>query len=210
MISTWDNLANNPRWRGVVSFIRNWVGPFDSDQGMASDEFDKILRENRLTLPATVREWYLLAANWDQGGLNAWICPQALTISEGAICVLTDTQGVNYWGVRVADLGSEDPPVFVLEATPDEVAFPSFTSFVAGMIVNDVLFGHATEKPVEVDPRSASANLVCLVSARYGDFYADTTLESATVVIFAYPGADPAFGKSRTPEGQGLLEQLRL
>ena len=45
MASTWNDLANSPRWHGVVSFIRNWVGPFDSGQGMAADQLDEILRE---------------------------------------------------------------------------------------------------------------------------------------------------------------------
>src|SRR5262249_61073093 len=38
--STWNDLASSARWRGVVSFIRNWVAPFDSEEGMATDELD--------------------------------------------------------------------------------------------------------------------------------------------------------------------------
>ena len=45
MTSTWNDLANSPRWRGVVWFIRNWVGPFGSDQGMAADQLDAILHK---------------------------------------------------------------------------------------------------------------------------------------------------------------------
>ncbi len=52
--------------------------------------------------------------------------------------------------------------------------------------------------------------LACLVSARCGAFYAESALESATVVTFAYPGNGPAFGKSRTSAGDALLQRLRL
>ena len=58
--------------------------------------------------------------------------------------ILTDEQGVNLWGVRAADYDIEDPPVFFLEATPADIDFPNFTSFVAAMIANDAIFGSET------------------------------------------------------------------
>ena len=209
MTPTWNDLATSARWCGVVSFIRNWVGPFDSHQGMDPEEFGEILRAKRLNLPAAVREWYLLAANWDQGGLNVWIRPQALTACDGMVWILTDTEGINHWGVRVAELDIEDPPVFSLETNPDEVDFPSFTMFVAAMIVGDVIFDYETEAPVELNDDSACADLTCLVSARCGNLFADTALGSATVVVFAYPGNGPLFGKARTPTGRALLHRCR-
>ena len=78
MTPTWNDLANGERWRGVVSFIRNWVGPFDSGHGIAPKDLDLLLRAKPLNLPAAVREWYLLAANWTQHGLNVWIRPREL------------------------------------------------------------------------------------------------------------------------------------
>jgi hypothetical protein len=89
---------------------------------------------------------------------------------------LTDTQGINRWGVRVADHGIEDPPVVNLEENPAEIDFPSFTSSVAAMIVNDVIYGSETEDPVELDPGIGCAGLTCLVSTQYGDYYADAAL----------------------------------
>ncbi len=210
MNSAWSQLANGARWRGVVSFIRNWVGPFDSQQGMAPKELDNILRTKSLHLPTAVREWYVLAANWNQGGLGVWIHPRDLTAcaEDGMVWILTDTEGITQWGVRVADLDAEDPPVYSLAAGMDESEFPNFTSFVGAMIVNDLLFADHREEPVELDPSSARAALHCLVSARCGDFYTDAPLESATVVMFLYPDGAPAYAKSRTPAGRALLEHL--
>lgn len=208
MTPIWDNLATNVRWRGVVCFIRNWVGPFDSEQGMAPEVLDETLSKKRLSLSVAVREWYLLSAKWKQGGMNEWISPQALEACDEFVLILTNTDGINHWGVRVADLDVEDPPVFSLEASPNEKDFPAFSHFVAAMIVNDVIFDYTTEEPVELNPGFVRANLACFVTARCGDFFADAPLEKATVVAFVYPGNGPAYGKSRTPAGQALLQRL--
>lgn len=158
-----------------------------------------------LNLPSAVREWYLLAANWNQGGMNVWIRPQALTPCEGMVWILADTGGVNLWGIRIADSDIDDPPVFVA-GVPNEV-FQSFSQFVAAMIVNDVLFPRGA---VQLNRESARAELMCLVTSTVGDFFADAPLESATVVMFAYPGNGPVYGKARTPAGNALLQRLRL
>jgi hypothetical protein len=210
MTSTWNNLANSPRWRGVVGFIRNWVGRFESDQGMAADQLAMILRQKALILPAAVREWYLLAAHWNQGGLNVWNRPDEITSSEGVLWILTDREGINHWGVRVTDLNMEDPPVVSREGDPPNgLDFPDFSRFVAAMIVNDFLFDYETEKPVELDRDAAGEGMTCLVSARCGQVLIDAPLESATIVMFAYPSG-PVYGKSRTAEGRARLEELRL
>lgn len=208
--STWNTLANGSRWRGTVAFIRNWVGPFDSDLGMTPDELDLILRAKAMNLPTAVREWYVLAAKWDQEGMNVWIRPRELAVQDAMIGILTDTDGVNCWGVRIADLGIEDPPVVCLEENPDSIAFPSFSGFVAAMIINDVLFAEeATEELVGLNRDAALAALTCVTPSRVGDFFVDAPLESATIVMFAYPGNGPAYGKSRTQAGRELLQRLR-
>jgi hypothetical protein len=206
---TWSDLAIGWRWRGVASFIRGWVEPFDPACGISAEELDEILLRESLVLPAAVREWYLLAARWSQGGLNVWISPQKLAAEEGMIEVLTDTQGANRWGVRAPDHDIEDPPVYNLDASPIQIDFPSFTSLVAAMFVNDVIFGSDTDEPVELIPDVARAGLTCSVSTRHGDFFADAVLDAAPVVMFAYPGNGPAYGKARTHAGHTLLQRFQ-
>jgi hypothetical protein len=175
---------------------------------MTTHDFDSILRAKDLKLPAAVHEWYILAGNWNQGALNVWKHPQELAAYDGVVWILTDTQGVNHWGIRVADLNMEDPPVVSHEKS-DEVVSSSFSRFVASMIVNDVLFDYETEEPVELERGAARANMMRSVSSCRGDFFADGPLESATVVIFAYPEDGPVYGKSRTPAGRALLQDMR-
>lgn len=210
MMPTWDDLANGARWRGVVSFIRNWVGPFDASHGMPPEELEAILRAKRLDLPAAVREWYRLAGQWDQGGLNVWIRPGELAASDGMVWILTDPHGIIGWGVRAADVETDDPPVWCREGPPNEVDFPTFSQFVAAMVVNDVILDHEAGAPAELDPGLARTDLTCLVSARCGEYYADAALKSATVVAFAYPARGRLFGKARTPAGEERLQRLRL
>lgn len=211
MTSTWNNLANSSRWRGVVWFIRNWIGPFDSDQGMAAEELDVVLRKKVLILPAAVREWYLLAAHWNQGGLNVWNRPDKIILEDGVVWILTDREGINHWGVRATDLNMDDPPVVSYEGDPsNSLCFPDFSRFVAAMIVNDFLFDNETEEPVDLNRNTATEGMTCLVSARCGQFLMDAPLEAATIVMFVYPKNGPVCAKSRTSAGRARLEQLRL
>lgn len=100
--------------------------------------------------------------------------------------------------------------MFSREANPTEVDFPSFTSFVAAMLVNGVIFDYKVGDPAKLDPGPARASLTRLVTARCGDYYADAPLEAARVVMFTYPRAGPAFGKARTPTGEELLRRFQL
>ena len=104
----------------------------------------------------------------------------------------------------------EDPPVVSYEGDPPNgLDFPDFSRFVAAMIVNDFLFDYETEEPVELNRDTAPEGMTCLVSARCGQFLMDAPLESATIVMFAYPKNGPVYGKSNTPAGQARLQQLR-
>lgn len=218
---TWNELATNPRWRGTVGFIRNWVGSFDASHGMEPDELDRILRAKALCLPTAVREWCLLTANWSQEGfdvwvppeafaehelLNVWVRPEGVEEVDGMVEVLTDTGGINHWGVSVAGVPHDDPPVVDLET--GEIDFDSFSRMVAAMVVNDVLF--VGEEPAELNREATRAQLTCLVSSLRGEYFGDAPLESAILVAFVYPRGGPAFGKARTSEGRALLERLRL
>jgi len=175
---------------------------------MPAQRLDAILRDKSIALPPSVLEWYLLAGNWDQRGLNVWIPQQSFTVTNGTLAVLTDREGINRWGVRIGESEIDDPPVVCLNYSSVEVAFPSFSNFVAAMIVNDAIFGDVTEDFIELDHETVRQELTCFVASNVGDFFSNGPFESATVVAFAYPGGSPTYGKSRTPAGRSLLLQL--
>ncbi|WP_293869024.1 hypothetical protein [uncultured Alsobacter sp.] len=179
---------------------------------MSADALEAVLRSKGLPLSAAIQEWYLLAGRWNQRGIPHWIAPELLAVDEGVITVLADVHGVESWVVRCEDQGLDDPPVFAAFET-SEVAFPSFSQFVAAMIVNEVLVEAASEGTMVDIGHDAwarvRASLTPIVSSSCGEFLADAPLESATVVIFKYPGDGPTMCRSRTPEGQRWLERLR-
>jgi hypothetical protein len=157
-----------------------------------------------------MREWYLLAGNWQPGGLNVWGAPDSLEVVDQTIEVLTDPYGVTSWRVRCGRLRLDDPPV-ECDDEFDGAAFSCFTDFVAAMAVNDALFGDPTiDDPVESNPREARRSLVRAVASRVGDFYADAPLESAAVVMFDHLGDGPTVGRARTASGRQLLDRLRI
>jgi hypothetical protein len=203
-MKTRSEIAESRRWRGIVGFIQNWIGPFGNSQGMEPAELNAILQARGLSLSEAIQEWCILAANWNQGGINVWIPPSRLVENEGSITVLSDTEGITYWQVACADMHEDDPPVL----NGRYPAFPRFSECVAAMVINDYLFAHdETDEPIQLRKEACSA-LSTLGSSQMGlDFYTDGPLESATVVAFAYP--DQVLAKARTPAGAAWLERLR-
>lgn len=173
---------------------------------MSPAKLDAILNAKSLNLPLAVYEWFLLASRWTQNDANVWIAPQDLVAENGIVDVLHDKHGINAWSLRETDLQHEDPPV----VSDNKVASPTFSQFVAAMIINDLLFfDDETGPPVELKRASRNAMDMRPVASCCGDVMADGPLESATIVIYAYPNNGPLFGKARTLEGQTLLSRWR-
>jgi hypothetical protein len=204
-VTDWNELANSPRWGGVVAFIRNWIGPFNAKMGMNPEELEAILNGKGLHLPVAVREWQILAANWCPGRLNVWIHPSDLTLRDEAVALLTDTVGATSWEIRLADFHELDPPVYSVEM--DCRVSPSFSKFVAAMTINDVLFGD-DEEPEEVRLLAAQQVLTSFLSSPIGDYFTDNDLKTATVLAFAYPNGGFAHAKARTSAGRAVLKRL--
>lgn len=197
-------IAASQRWRGVVGFIENWIGPFDDSSGMDPEELNSVLHSKGISLSEAIQEWCILSANWNQCGINVWIPPSRLEENEGIITVLSDREGISNWHVAGIDMHKVDPPVF----SWGEPAFPSFSEFVAAMVVNDFLFANdETGEPTEL-AMEARSELAALGTGQLGlDFFTNGPLESATVVAFAYP--DKVLAKARTPAGTAWLARQR-
>jgi hypothetical protein len=130
-----------------------------------------------------------------------------MIMHEGRIVVLGDIAGVTGWEIRAVDADIEDPPVYSSDV-PDDISHPSFSKFVAAMIINDILF--ADGNYVELKPQAARSALIPLNLSTDESLFADGPLESATVLVFDYHGDGPVCAKARAPAGNALLQQLRI
>jgi hypothetical protein len=205
MTDEWDRLASTKRWRSLVTFIREWVGPFDSRHGMSNAQLQLMLSQHSFAIPSAVREWYQLSAKWDSHGQNVWIPARELSVVDDTLPLLTDRDGTSTWGIMAQDLQAADPPVVTLEPFGETMS-PSFTLFVLEMVVNSVIFDWGKDDPVEL---SSSSGLTCFASTPFGDFMADGPLESASVVAFAYPSNGPILCRSRSDAGNSLVRKLQ-
>jgi hypothetical protein len=161
-----------------------------------------------LLLPPAVREWCLLAARFDQDSLTTWIEPEEFAMHEGTMTVLRDRYFTMFWYIRELDFGCEDPPVFCSEG-PTLPNFAHFSEFVTAMVLNGVLCPEERTESIDLSRERARAKLNCLIASSNGELLADGSLETATVIAFAYPADGPVLAASRTQAGRTLIESLR-
>ncbi|HZZ76883.1 MAG TPA: hypothetical protein VFE62_00095 [Gemmataceae bacterium] len=211
MTSEWRELATSGRWRGVVSFIGNWLVPLKAEDGMAGPELDAILAAKSLYLPPAVREWYVLAANWETPSVAVWSSPDELEVDDDVTWILTDTEGITRHGIRSADLALDDPPVISREQN-HAIVCETFSTFVGVMTANDVIFDYRTEEPIELAHDAVSFDSMRLIWPNFscGDLFADGPLELASVLVFRYPNKGPIYAKARTSAVKSLLQGMRL
>jgi uncharacterized protein (TIGR02996 family) len=119
------------RWRLVDEFIEVWHRPLDPGDGYTEGELREAEQRLGCGLPAALREWYSLAGR----RADVWSVqdhlppPDQLRIDStgNTLIVRSENQGCEHWGIRVADLGRDDPPIWVVgsgvQASPTTTAF---------------------------------------------------------------------------------------
>jgi uncharacterized protein (TIGR02996 family) len=106
------------RWRLVEEFIENWYGALKPRDGYSQKELDDAEARLGFRLPAALREWYQLAGRrfdvWCRTLGMYFMEPTALGLVMCDLLVfrMDDFEGYVSWGIRINDLGQEDPPVW--------------------------------------------------------------------------------------------------
>ncbi|MFF2013988.1 SMI1/KNR4 family protein [Streptomyces sp. NPDC058195] len=103
-------------WRFVRAFARDWSArPLTEGDGRTGGELDAAQDRLGLPLPAALREAHqLLGLRPDlTDNQDTLLAPQDLYLDEdrGVLVFRVENQSCAYWGIRVTDLGQEDPPV---------------------------------------------------------------------------------------------------
>jgi hypothetical protein len=108
-----DNIPNTrpARWRRMKSIIQKWLRPLTAKDAFTPKELDSMEAKLPGPLPKALREWYQFAGNAnDLWSYQDRLClPQ---IDREVLVFCFENQGIWSMGVRVSDLGQDDPPVF--------------------------------------------------------------------------------------------------
>lgn len=115
-----DTLSGTITWDDFRSRLAEVFPPLGPGDGVS--EAEVAAAEGRLgfRLPRFLREYYLLAGG--RKDLNQsyhhLVAPEDLEVHEGVLVVMEENENVSLWGVPVAEVGQDDPPVVRAENTP--------------------------------------------------------------------------------------------
>ncbi|MFF4079091.1 SMI1/KNR4 family protein [Streptomyces sp. NPDC001777] len=105
-------------WRFIRSFARDWSRrPLTEADGRTTAELDAARARLGLPLPAALCEAYQLLGRRSDltDNQDTLLAPQDLFLDEdrGVLVFRAENQSCAYWGIRVTDLGRDDPPVVI-------------------------------------------------------------------------------------------------
>ena len=102
-------------------FAREWLTPVRDGDGCTAEEVAAVEERLGLRLPASLAAFYrLLGRRRDlTSNQDRLIALNSLTVEEGVLVYRIEAQGCATWGIRVADLGSADPPTVFREGNRD-------------------------------------------------------------------------------------------
>jgi hypothetical protein len=146
-------------WRFVEGFAASWSTPLGVDDGCPPAELAAVAERLGLPLPAAVREAYTrfgrrpdLTSNQD-----VLLAPAQLAVDEQVLVFRTENQRCARWGVRVAELADDDPPVVwrpvgTGEREPWQPYLDRFSVACVELVLSESLFaggGLADNRPVD-------------------------------------------------------------
>ncbi|HEY8482244.1 MAG TPA: hypothetical protein VIL71_20660 [Spirillospora sp.] len=104
-------------WTYIRGFAATWCTPLSPGDGTSEAELTAAETRLGLRLPAALREAYALFGRRTDlhGNLHELLSPDALHVDDGkeTLVFRKENQGAASWGVLLADLDAEDPPVRV-------------------------------------------------------------------------------------------------
>lgn len=99
------------RWRKMSSIIRKWLRPLTAADQTPPELLDRAEAQLGHRLPKAFREWYELAG----AAVDIWSGHDRLLLpfmDREVMVFCVENQSIWSMGVRLSDLGQDDPPVF--------------------------------------------------------------------------------------------------
>ncbi len=133
------------RWRLVEEFLEVWHGPLRPEDGCSEAKLQAAERRLGFKLPAALREWHALAGRrkgtWSKQDHLHPVNSLRIDPQSDVLIVRSENQGCERWGIRVADLGLDDPPV--IEVYANAQASPTTTAFACLVLLYEVKFARS-------------------------------------------------------------------
>jgi len=141
-------------WAFIRGFAAAWDEPLTEDDGTPAAELARAEATFGCSLPAALREVYMLlglrsslVANQDP-----LLPPAEIFVHDqcgGVLVFRSENQGCAFWGVRLGDLDQDDPPVFV-QARHGWVPFLDRVSLACAELVLSEALYNACELPADL------------------------------------------------------------
>jgi uncharacterized protein (TIGR02996 family) len=133
------------RWCLVEEFIEVWHGPLRPEDGYSEAELQAAEQRLGYKLPAALREWYALAGRrndvWSHQD-HLWSPDQLwIDLESTTLIIRSENQGCERWGIRIEDLGQDDPPVIEIGAGVQ--SSPTTTAFATLVLIYEVKFANS-------------------------------------------------------------------
>jgi len=147
------------RWRLIDEFIEIWHGPLGSEDGYSEEELESAERRLGLKLPLALREWYTLAGR----RADVWsvqdrvLSPAQLEIDDrtATLIIRSENQWCERWGIRLADLNQDDPPIVEVDANLQ--GSPTTSAFACLVLLYEVMFAAGVFSGAGATPRLQAA-----------------------------------------------------
>jgi hypothetical protein len=105
-------------WSEYRAFVGRILAPLDADDGVPEEEIVRAEERLGFRLPRLLREFYLLTGRRTDinGAQDMLVEPECLEVAEGDVLVFHDeNQSVVLWGIRLSDIGRDNPPVVMAD-----------------------------------------------------------------------------------------------
>lgn len=152
-------------WSRHRAFINHWYSPFSEYAGVSEAELIRAEERLGIKLPKALREFYLLLGRRKDitSNQNCLLKPDQLLIDNDLLIFYVENQAVVRWGVRLPDMGLDDPPVMLDDYLGEVIQEnDAFTEFVLQMIIHETVL---------TSPHSASAAINRFVSQQVEQYY---------------------------------------
>jgi hypothetical protein len=146
--------VRDERWSLLESFLGVWFPGWTGRSGVAAAEIDLAAQRLGLPMPVALREFYqrYAAAHQVWSRQDPLLMPEEWLIRDGVLFLISENQGVVHWGIRVADLSLDDPPVVVSDPQDGPAWFTQSES------LSSFFIAFAAQCAKWVDGLAASAN----------------------------------------------------